>query len=97
MTDLITIKALLQESMPALRMTFPLRRLGVFGSVARGEATAASDVDILVELERPIGLFQFIELEDRLRELLHRDVDAVTANALKPMIKDAILREAIYV
>lgn len=83
--------------MPALRMTFPLRRLGVFGSVARGEATAASDVDILVELERPIGLFQFIELEDRLRELLHRDVDAVTANALKPMIKDAILREAIYV
>ena len=83
--------------MPALRMTFPLRRLGVFGSVARGEATAASDVYILVELERPIGLFQFIELEDRLRELLHRDVDAVTANALKPMIKDAILREAIYV
>lgn len=95
--DLDTVQILLANGMPQLRSAFPLRRLGVFGSVARGEATPESDVDILVELSRPISLYKIIELEDQLKLLLERDVDVVTVNALKPFMKDVILRETMYV
>lgn len=95
--DLATTKKILKQSIPHLRESYSVRRLGVFGSVARGEASPKSDVDILVEFAQPIGLFKLIEFEGRLEMLLKRDVDVVTMNALKPFIKDAILRETVYV
>jgi predicted nucleotidyltransferase len=73
-------------------------RLAVFGSVARNEATAASDVDILVEF-RPdarIGLFEFARLRRDLSEILGCEVDLVTPEALHPSMRESILREAIY-
>ena len=97
MLDLATAKNILKQSIPHLRESYSVRRLGVFGSVARGDTTQTSDVDILVELRQPIGLFKLIELEDRLKILLKRDVDIVTVNALKPFIKDVVLRETVYV
>lgn len=97
MMDLATAKKILKQSIPHLKESYSVRRLGVFGSFARGDASQKSDVDILIEFTQPIGLFKLIELEDRLETLLKRDVDVVTVNALKPLIKDVILRETVYV
>ena len=67
----------------------------VFGSVARGESTEASDVDLLVDFHRTPGLIQFVRLQNRLAEILRRPVDLVTRNALKPQLKERILGEAV--
>ncbi|MBK9713413.1 MAG: nucleotidyltransferase family protein [Kouleothrix sp.] len=69
--------------------------LAVFGSVAREEAGAESDVDILVEFGQPVGLFEFVRLQQRLEALLGRRVDLVTPDALRPTMRDRILHEAI--
>lgn len=69
--------------------------LALFGSVARGEAGSESDVDLLVELDRPMGLFAFVRLQCHLEELLGRSVDLVTRDALREPLKGRILREAI--
>jgi predicted nucleotidyltransferase len=72
-------------------------RLSVFGSVARDEADADSDVDILVELTpgARIGMFEFLALQETLADLLGRDVDLATPASLHPKLRDAILREAV--
>lgn len=77
-----------------------LERLGVkslalFGSAARGEARQDSDVDLLVEFSRPVGLFHFMEVKEFLEEVLGRRVDLVTPDALKPQLREAILEEAV--
>lgn len=82
----------LAEAKPALRDKYGLARIGLFGSWARGEQGPDSDVDLLVELERPIGLFAFQRLEDELTHLLGCRVDLVTPGALKPHIGAEILR-----
>lgn len=79
-----------------------LRRLGVshaavFGSVARGEAIAESDVNVLVELDetRPMGLFQYARLKLYIDGLLDGAGDVVNRRTLKPMLRENILRDAI--
>ncbi|KGG79472.1 nucleotidyltransferase [Caloranaerobacter azorensis H53214] len=74
---------------------YHVKRIGIFGSYARGEQTECSDVDILVEFSRPIG-WEFIDLKYYLEDLLNMKVDLVTVNALKPQIKDKILKEVVY-
>ena len=58
-------------------------KIGIFGSVARGQNTPKSDLDLLVNLAVPLDLFQFMEIWDDLEELLAMKVDLVTENALK--------------
>jgi hypothetical protein len=74
-----------------------VRSLSVFGSVARGEAGAASDVDLLVEFDAPPGFDQYMDLKFFLEDLLHRRVDLVTPAALKPRLRPSVEREAIRV
>lgn len=79
-----------------------LERLGVkslalFGSAARDDAQAESDVDILVEFEGPATFNQYIELEFFLQDLLGNKVDLVTRKALKPRLRPYVEEEAIYV
>lgn len=69
--------------------------LRVFGSVARGEADLASDVDFLVEMEPGRSLFDLGGLQYDLEQLLGRPVDVVTERALKPRIRDRVLQEAV--
>jgi hypothetical protein len=76
---------------------FAVKSLAVFGSVARGEATESSDIDILVEFNQPIGLFEFIRLKNYLEDLTGFKVDLVTSDAIRPMMRDSILSEAVYV
>jgi len=71
-------------------------RLAVFGSVSRGEESRNSDVDILVEFDRPIGLFAFVTLQRYLEELIGRPVDLVMPEALRPEMRDEILADAVY-
>ncbi len=69
--------------------------MAIFGSVARGEAGPDSDVDLLVEFSRPVGLFHFIGVKEYLEQLLGRPVDLVTRDAIKRQFRDAILAEAV--
>jgi predicted nucleotidyltransferase len=69
--------------------------LRVFGSVARGEADARSDVDFLVEMEPGRSLFDLGGLQYELERLLDRPVDVVTERGLKARIRDRMLREAV--
>ena len=73
-----------------------VRRLGVYGSVARGEAGPESDVDVLVEFETVPDLYEFAALRDRLAEILGRPVDLVTPQALKPRLRSRVLDEVRY-
>ncbi len=72
--------------------------LSVFGSYAQNTATDASDVDLLVKFDRPIGLLELIDLQMRLESLLDKKVDLITENELSPYLKDQILStsEKIY-
>jgi predicted nucleotidyltransferase len=63
----------------------------------RGEASATSDLDVLVEFDRPVTLSAFLALERQLSELAGRDVDLISRPALKPFIGEQILREAVQV
>jgi len=69
--------------------------LAVFGSVARGEEIAGSDIDILVEFETPVSIFKFLDLKECLEGILGQTVDLVTRDALKPQLRDRILAEAV--
>ena len=73
-----------------------VRSLALFGSTARGEARVDSDVDLLVDFTRPVGLFGFLEVKSFLEHLLGRPVDLVTASALRPDYRDTVLREAVH-
>jgi hypothetical protein len=74
-----------------------VKSLAIFGSVARDEAKVDSDIDILVEFSRPVGLFDFIGLKEYLEALIGRPVDLVTLDAIRPIMRDRILNEARYV
>jgi len=68
--------------------------LKVFGSVSRGEEDEESDIDILVRFVQPLSLFKLVRLERELSELLGRQVDLVTEQALSPYIRTAVIATA---
>jgi uncharacterized protein len=71
------------------------RRVRIFGSVARGEADAASDLDLLVEMEPGRSLLDLGGLLMELQDLLGCRVDVVTENGLRERIRDRVLKEAV--
>lgn len=75
--------------------SFGVKALSIFGSVARDEAAPESDIDLLVEFDRPVGLFAFVRLRRYLEEILGRRVDLATADALHERLRDRILAEAV--
>jgi len=74
-----------------------VRALAIFGSIARNEGIAKSDVDILIDFDSKRGLFVFVGLKSYLESILHCEVDLVTKNALHPALKPQILKEAKHV
>ena len=74
-----------------------VKKAGIFGSVVRGEATRKSDIDILVEIERDISLFDFVRLQLEIEEVLGRKVDLGEYDTIKPLIKDRILKEQVNI
>lgn len=74
-----------------------VRRIGLFGSLARDEARPGSDMDFLVEFEPGRKTFDnYMDLKDFLEELFERRIDLVTSEGIKPQLRDRILSEAIY-
>jgi predicted nucleotidyltransferase len=86
----------LKELKPSLYKDFAVKEIGLFGSFADNTFNEESDIDILVEFERPIG-WKFFSLEMFLEETFNRKIDLVTKNALKDQIKVNILKEVNYV
>ncbi len=83
----------LKSLLPGLERKYSISRLGIFGSYVRQEQREDSDLDLLVTFKEPPSLFKFIELENFLSETLGIKVDLVMEDALKPTIKERILRE----
>lgn len=89
--------AVIKESKRDLREKYGVRRIGIFGSYARNMQHKKSDIDILVEFEKDIDLFDFLDVKDFLENILKIKVDLVMKTALKPNIGKRILKEVRYV
>jgi len=88
---------ILKQKNAELTQQFGVKSLLLFGSVARNEDTSTSDVDLLVEFNRPVGYFGLFALQDYLENLLGCSVDLGTPESLKPYIKERIMGELIRV
>lgn len=91
------IKKVLQKHREEFREQYGLKEVGIFGSYVKGEQKEKSDIDMLIELEKPIGFVRFMRLENALSQLLGVRVEMVTRKALKPHIGKRILQEVKYV
>ncbi|MEW6040033.1 MAG: nucleotidyltransferase family protein [Elusimicrobiota bacterium] len=91
------IKKILVKQKENLREKYGVKEIGIFGSYVKGRAKKDSDLDILVEFEKTIGLLEFIELENYLSDTLKVKVDLVMKDVLKPVIGKYILKEVIYI
>jgi uncharacterized protein len=90
------ILARLKELKPTLYRDFAVKEIGLFGSFSDNSFDEESDIDIIVELERPIG-WKFFSLEIYLESIFNRKIDLVTKNALKEQLRDSILKQVDYV
>ena len=88
---------ILKQKNAEITNQFGVRSLSLFGSVARNEASSASDVDLLVEFNRPVGYFGLFALQDYLEKLLGCSVDLGTPDSLKPYMRERIQGELIRV
>lgn len=80
-----------------MKKKYGVRKIGMFGSFARGEGKEKSDIDILVEFKEGLKTFDnYMDLKYFLQDLFNRKVDLVTVQALKPQLKETILHEVIY-
>ncbi len=85
----------IKQALAPVMRKYAIQRASLFGSFADGTATENSDIDLLVELSKPIGLFEFIHIKHELEDLLGRKVDLLEFKAVKPALKKHILLNAI--
>jgi predicted nucleotidyltransferase len=85
-----------QLILPVLKRYF-IKRAAIFGSFAKGNISADSDVDLLIEPEKDFTIFKMLRLEEEISELIKRKVDVVEYSALKPSIKEEVLLSAITI
>lgn len=86
----------LKQAKPGLERKYPISGIGVFGSFARGEATAESDIDIVVDIDRSMGL-NFVEMADEIESLFGIKTDVILGRAVKPEYLAFIEKEIVYV
>lgn len=92
-----TIEAL-KTNEEVLRGRFGVKSLALFGSVARDEARRSSDVDVLVDFDRPVSLFDLAALREHLEDVLGAsEVDLTLRDSIYPALRERILGEAVYV
>lgn len=90
------IKRLLIENTDILRK-YKVSKLGIFGSYVKGKARKRSDVDLLVDFEETIDLFEFIHLVDDIQAILKIKVDLATPDAIKPYIRSKVMSEVEWI
>jgi predicted nucleotidyltransferase len=86
----------LREHKPELQKKYPVSRLGVFGSYARGTATVESDIDIAVDISGPMGL-NFIAMADEIEDLFGIKTDVVPKRSIKPEYLHNVEKDIVYV
>jgi hypothetical protein len=97
MKTLQDIKRVLKSHKEELGSKYGVKEIGIFGSYVKEEQKEMSDVDILVEFEKSLGLLEFVGLKNHLSDLLGVNVDLVMRKALKPTIGKRVLGEVVYV
>jgi predicted nucleotidyltransferase len=90
------IEKILRQNKAILKK-YKVNKVGIFGSFATGKTKKKSDVDLLVEFEDVIDLFDFVHLTDEIQKVLKVKVDLSTPDAIKPYIKPMILREVEWI
>ena len=96
MTELNSIKQILYQLKPELKQKYFVSSIGLFGSIVRNEFTDKSDIDIIVDFTKPIGI-EFIDLADYIESKLSKKVDLVSKNGVKAKYFHQIESEIIYV
>lgn len=96
MTELNAIKQILTQLKPELRQKYFVNSIGLFGSIVRDDFTDTSDVDIIVDFSRPVGI-EFIDLANYIESKLRKKVDLVSRKGVKPKYYHQIESEIIYV
>ncbi|MCB2205523.1 nucleotidyltransferase family protein [bacterium] len=89
------ILELLRSSKDDLERRYSVRRIGLFGSVIRGEESAGSDIDIVVDMKHPT-FDKYMDLKFHLERVIGREVDLVLLESIKPRLKSVISRETVY-
>jgi predicted nucleotidyltransferase len=90
------ILVILRKHKPDLQRKYPVSGLGVFGSYARGTATDKSDIDILVDINGPMGL-SFVAMADEIEALLGTKVDVVPKRSIKAEYLQYVEKDIVYV
>jgi uncharacterized protein len=90
------ILTVLSKELPQLKQRFNVKKIGLFGSYARGEQKAGSDIDLLADFDPAIDYFTLSELEEHLSNILGAKVEIVTPGALKKIIKPYIMQDLVY-
>ena len=85
----------LRELKPFLEKEFSVQKIGLFGSYSENEQNNKSDIDILVEFDKPIG-WKFFSLEKYLETVFNKKVDLVTKKALKKQLKNKIIKQTLF-
>ena len=91
-----TIQAIKKRVLPILKQ-HGIKRAAVFGSYASGLQTRNSDVDILVDIRKNISLLDFVGIKLQIEEALHKKIDLVEYDTIKPMLKEKILHEQVII
>ena len=96
MTELSSVKQMLLQLKPVLREKYFVNSIGLFGSIVRDDFTNKSDIDIIVEFSKPVGI-EFIDLANYMEVKLKKKVDLVSRNGVKEKYFHQIKSEIIYV
>ncbi len=97
MKTLEEIKKIIKNQKPILREKYHVSEIGLFGSYVRGDQKKKSDVDILVEFEKPISLLKLVNLENFLADVMGIKVDVVPKEDIRRELKERILKEVVYI
>jgi predicted nucleotidyltransferase len=96
MKDLYSIKKILTDLKPELERNFHVSSIGIFGSVARNDFSANSDLDLIVDFNQPVGI-TFIDLAKFLEEKVQEQIDLVSRKGIRPQYLSSIEKEIVYV
>ena len=92
----MTIEEIKKKAIPVFKQ-YGVEYAGVFGSVARGEDNEKSDIDLLVEIKKSIGIYEFIGLQQELEKILGKKVDLVSKGAINKYIKPYIEKDLLKI
>ncbi len=96
--DVVEIKSKFEGKKVHIKNAFHVKEIGLFGSTIKGTQTRKSDIDVIVEFEKGHkDFFNYMRLKFYLEEMLGRKVDLVLKGAVKPRLKEKILKEVVYV